>query len=349
MLNEPSQTLREKDWDTLFKAIQAGKCTPFLGAGACKGTLPLGSEIAKDWAVKYGYPLEDCDDLVRVAQFLAVDRAPMFPKDEMVKLFCEYTAPDFNNPDEPHRVLSDLNLPIYMTTNYCDLMLLALKHRGKHPKRELCHWNQDVNKYNVSIFQSGFKPSPENPVVFHLHGHYEMAESLVLTEDDYLDFLVNNARDGKILPHWIERALSGTSLLFLGYRMADLSFRVLFRGFVTSRERSLQRMGVTVQLPIPELEDEIYLKNADKITGQVIKQSKEEIDVKTKAMGTISISRKCIDRIVAGEQARKVVQNKQQEYLNNYFKEMNMKVYWGEAEEFASDLRKRWEEFQRKN
>ena len=361
------QTLEDEEWDTLLKAIQAEKCTPFLGAGACKGILPLGSEIAQDWAKNYKYPLEDCYDLVRVAQFLAVERDPMFPKDEMVKLFIDHAVPDFNNPDEPHRVLADLHLPIYMTTNYCDIMLLALKSRGKDPKRELCHWNQDVNKYDVSIFQSDFKPSPEKPVIFHLHGHHEMAESLVLTEDDYLDFLVNNARDGDMLPHWIQRALSGTSLLFLGYRMADLSFRVLFRGFVTSRERSLRRMGVTVQLPIPKLEDEIYLKNGDKITGQVIKQNEENsvkekngdkitsqdkeqgeeyIVIETEAMGVISICNECIDRIVAGKEARQEAQEKQQKYLDKYFKEMNMKVYWGEAEEFASELRERWEDFQ---
>ena len=65
--------LEENDWNTLLRRIKVGKCTPFLGAGACAGTLPLGSMIAQDWAKKHGYPLEDCKDLVRVAQFLAVD------------------------------------------------------------------------------------------------------------------------------------------------------------------------------------------------------------------------------------------------------------------------------------
>ena len=46
--------LEEKDWDTLIKRIYIGKCTPFFGAGACKGTLPLGPEIAKKWTKEYG-------------------------------------------------------------------------------------------------------------------------------------------------------------------------------------------------------------------------------------------------------------------------------------------------------
>ena len=36
-----------------------------------------------------------------------------------------------------------------------------------------------------------FKPSPQTPVVYHLHGHRSVIDSLVLTEDDYLDYLVN--------------------------------------------------------------------------------------------------------------------------------------------------------------
>jgi hypothetical protein len=343
-----AETLEEKDWDTLLSVIDAGRCTPFLGAGACVGALPLGSEVARNWATKYGYPLEDCDDLVRVAQFLAVDRYPMFPKDEIVKLFRSLALPDFNKPDEPHGVLADLPFSVYMTTNYDDIMMLALKNRNRDPKRELCHWNQDL-KYEPSIFDTGFKPSVANPVVFHLHGHHQLTESLVLTEDDYLDFLLNNSKDVYILPHWIQRALSRTSLLFIGYRLVDWSFRVLFRGFVTSRERSLGRMSITVQLPFPQLVDEVHLKNGDKITGRVHKQSEKNIDIETKAMGLVSISKECVDRIVAGEAARSEAQRKQQEYLSNYFKKMDMRVYWGEAKDFARELRKRWETYKEEN
>ena len=76
------KTLEEKDWTMLLRRIEKGKCTPFLGAGACYGSLPLGGDIARKWAADYGYPLGDCNDLVRVAQFLAVQNDPMFPKEE---------------------------------------------------------------------------------------------------------------------------------------------------------------------------------------------------------------------------------------------------------------------------
>ena len=116
-----------------------------------------------------------------------------------------------------------------------------------------------------------------------------MPESLVLTEDDYLDFLVNISSDQALLPLRIQRALTGASLLFIGYRLADWSFRVLYRGLISSMEASLRRISVAVQLP-PEDQD---------------------------------------------------VQN----YLAEYFGNINVKVYWGTARDFSAELRERWEEF----
>jgi hypothetical protein len=137
-----------------------------------------------------------------------------------------------------------------MTTNYDDFIVQALKSRSKDPERELCCWNELV-KGQPSIFASepGFRPTVARPVVFHLHGHSEVVESLVLTEDDYLDFLVNISRERDLLPPRIQEALTGASLLFIGYSLSDWTFRVLFRGLVMSTEPSLRRISVTVQLP----------------------------------------------------------------------------------------------------
>jgi len=259
--------LEERDWYLLLRRIKDGKCTPFLGAGVCSRVLPLGSEIARKWAQEYHYPLKDTRDLARVAQFLAVNFDPMFPKEEILQLFENATPPDFAAPDEPHRVLADLPLPIYMTTNYDDFMVQALKSRNKDPVREVCRWNKYIREQS-SVFDRGFRPTVANPVVFHLHGHNEVPESLVLTEDDYLDFLVNISRDPELLPPRIQEALTGASLLFIGYRLADWSFRVLFRGLVASMERSLRRISVTVQLlPVPSDASESMRQQVAKYLG----------------------------------------------------------------------------------
>jgi SIR2-like domain len=238
----------DRDWDVLLGRIADGRCTPFIGAGAAFGTLPLGSDIAERWARTSQYPLEDDKDLSAVAQFVGIaHHDAMWPKDEIRRELEGKAPPDFSRPDEPHAVLADLPLPIYLTTNYDDFMTQALRRRGREPVREFCRWNSSPTVRGRRPAPE-LAPSPSAPVVYHLHGHLGVRESIVLTEDDYLDFLVAVSRDEPVLPSEIETALATSSLLFIGYRLADWSFRVIHRGLVMGREGTLRTLGVTVQL-----------------------------------------------------------------------------------------------------
>ncbi|AKJ37257.1 SIR2 family protein [Methanosarcina barkeri] len=245
-----SNKLNEKDWDLLLRRIKDGKCTPFLGAGACSQKIPVGSQIASGWAKDYDYPMKDSDDLTRVAQFVAVITDVMTPKEMVCKKIKEKlkeVAPSyFDNPYELHRVLADLPLPVYITTNYDDFMVQALKNRGKTPIQEYCRWNKNLRKSKQT--SSDYVPTPEKPLVFHLHGCYKKPESLVLTEDDYLDFFAANSMEKSLLPPSIQEALTGTSLLFLGYSITDWDFRVLFRILGEYLEISSRRTHLSVQL-----------------------------------------------------------------------------------------------------
>ena len=246
--------MNDEQWERLLARIASGYCTPFLGAGACVGTLPLGSEVAQRWAKSANYPLEDEYDLGRVAQFVGVDADdPMWPKEKLCSELSGLGPPDYSHPDEPHAVLAELPLRVYVTTNYDDFMVQALRRAGKEPRQEVCRWNSAVrDEPSVFDHDGGFVPSPEQPLVFHLHGRLDVPESIVLTEDDYLDFLVSVSRDQQLLPPQIQRSLSNTSLLFMGYRLADWDFRVLHRGLVMTSEQSLRRLSVAVQLPPSE-------------------------------------------------------------------------------------------------
>ncbi len=301
------QQLDDNDWKTLLGRIKDGKCTPFLGAGACAGTLPTGYDIARKWANDYDYPLKNTRDLVEVSQFVAIkSRDVVVAKErilEELKLKGEKADrkfPDFTRPSEPHSILAELPLPIYMTTNYDDFMVEALRHHKKNPKRELCRWNSYLREEVSSAFESGYMPTPAEPVVFHLHGYNILPESLVLMEDDYLDFLVNVTRDDdQLLPKPIQKAISGSSLLFMGYGLNDWSFRVLFRGLVRNRDSSLRRISITVQLP------------------------------------------------PASDEMEESLQQQIQAYRSEYLSQINIRAYWGEASKFAEELRQRWEAFEK--
>lgn len=240
------ETFEDRQWELLLERINDGECTPFLGAGACYGVLPLGSEIAREWSEGYHYPMTDsCGDLPRVAQFLAVEYDSMFPKGKIVKKFEGVEPPDFDEPDEPHGILADLPLPIYITTNYDDFMFRALRSRNREAEREFCRWNEKLKSFNKRL---DFEPGPEKPLVFHLHGIFEEPQSIVLTEDDYLEFIMNISKYRKLIPARIEDAFTDTSLLFLGYSLGDWNFRVLFRSIVSYLPLNQRMSHVSVQL-----------------------------------------------------------------------------------------------------
>ncbi len=302
-------SMTERDWRLLLRNIKKGNCTPFLGFGMYSNIYPQKSEIAQKWAKDYEYPLADAHNIVRVAQFLDVEfESSIFSKEKWLDEFAQVGPPDFTDPNEPHRILADLPLPVYITTNYDDFMVQALKERqNKDPKQELCRWN-DLLKNQPSIFETdlSFKPTPANPVVFHLHGCHrrgddELPESLVLTEDDYFDFLINVSKDQDLIPPRIQRVLTRNPLLFLGYQITDWDFRVLLRILTNNYGKSLSGVHVSVQL-VPD-------------EGKMPQERIEKI----------------------------------QKYLNRYFgsQKPKIRVYWGTCHEFAVELRKRWEVFNR--
>ena len=231
----------ESDWDLLLSRVAAGKCMPFLGAGASFGALPLGGAIARDWAKQFGYPFEDTGDLARVAQYLALVKDPAFPKELILDLIEKAKPPAFQEPDEPHGVLAELPLPIYMTTNYDGFMTLALRRACADVRRELCRWGVHLDDEPSAFEDAKFKPDLATPVVYHLHGHTR-ADSLVLTEDDYLRFLGSMTQGRALMPAPLESALASFALVFIGYRLADWNFRVLLQG-AQAQELAAQRRG----------------------------------------------------------------------------------------------------------
>lgn len=251
----------ERAWKTLLQRIRRGKVTPFIGAGASYPTLPTGTKVARSWAKEFDYPFPETENLTRVAQYLAVTDDPMAPKELIIDELEGLGPPDFKDPVEPHGVLADLDLPVYLTTNYDDFMTQALADRKKRPERELCKWNEFLRQDdNDSAFDDpSFEPSGDNPVVFHLHGTLDESESIVLTEDDYLEFVVNLSRHDGLLPPRIERSITAASLLFVGYSLEDWTFKVIFKGLIGPLESSLRRDSVAIQLPPESKGADTYL------------------------------------------------------------------------------------------
>jgi hypothetical protein len=166
----------------------------------------------------------------------------------------ELGYPKFNDVQHDSlRLLAKLPLPIYVTTSYYTFLERVLQAEGKVPQSQVCFWSGEppANLKNEHRPDPSFQPSVERPLVFHLYGLEDYPRSLVLSEDDYLDFLVEFSKqlsDNRIIPPYLRGGLARSSLLLLGYRLQDWDFRVLFRGVIISAQEAKERgFNVAIQ------------------------------------------------------------------------------------------------------
>jgi hypothetical protein len=306
--------------------IQQGKCLPIIGHRIHDSGrwIPSFQEIAHAWAKEHGYPFSNKDDLTRVAQYLASSQGEDFPRDEILGAMTKHLASRLpeelrpkkppktltdlvravgwqnlaaGDPNEFHQVLAGLNLPLYLTTNFESFMVEALAARGRQPKRELCRWNRDLDGL-PSIFEQdpNYAPTPEAPLVYHLFGTDEEPCSLVLTEDNHLDFIVRVSAEMDRVPNYIRGAMANSTLMFVGYSLYDLEFRVIMRSLVATMDQRRRFKHVAVQM---------------------------EID----PAGTADTSAV-------------------QAFLQQYFQDAEINVFWGTAQQFIAELRAEWESAQ---
>lgn len=271
-------------WRSLYRSIRNARCTPILGPGLYEALLGPPREIARRWAEAYHYPMQphQRESLPQVAQFLAVNQYRRAPYDELQEHLKHEIRARFANrlpkemlaesaslddliaaagvirwkdhPDDPYKVIAELPLPVYITTNTNNLLAIALQQAGRDPQVAICPWNEYVEQ-SESIYdkEPNFQPTPQRPLVYHLFGRLNEPYSVVLTEDDYFNFLIGVTRNRDLIPKEVLQALVNSALLFVGFQLDDWQFRVLFHS-ILDQQGSLLRGGhphVAVQI-LPE-------------------------------------------------------------------------------------------------
>jgi hypothetical protein len=117
----------------------------------------------------------------------------------------------------------------------------ALKYRGRPPRRELLQWQEGAGEPPEYQTLAG---TIDAPVVWHLYGASPKTNSLVLTEDDHLDFLRNVSKESWRLPAELMRTLTESLLLFLGFNVRDLDFRILFKALISNLKVDSGRIAI---------------------------------------------------------------------------------------------------------
>lgn len=259
--------LAERDPDavdllrSLTSHIRSNHFTPIIGLGITDSLIGPRRLLARQWARTFEFPMaqHQQDDLAGVAQFVTVmtnaatlrsslddylrerlrQQHGALPADDdisLAELLRSAWALRRGQPVvDPHVVLAGLPCPIFVSAHPWDLLAEALRAEGKQPVSELCRWKRDVYDWPASVFETepDYTPSVERPLVFHVFGSLDFPDSLVLTEDDYFDFLIGVTENKSLIPPTVRRVLADSALLLLGFGLGDWDVRVLLRTLVS--------------------------------------------------------------------------------------------------------------------
>jgi hypothetical protein len=245
----------------IAEKLAGGRMIPFLGAGAnlCdRGEqvwaaggpfLPSGAELAGHLAARGRYPMPGERDLLRVSQYVDAARG----EDELYLYLREVFGAEYS-PTSLHRllartakVLGRAGLPqlLVVTTNYDDLVEQALAEEGLEFDVVWYEAKQNADARGRFAHRApGGKPKViarpnkytglpivlERPAVLKLHGCLDResadADSYVITEDSYIDYL-SGGDVGALIPIALWQRMTANSLLFLGYSLSDWNLRVI--------------------------------------------------------------------------------------------------------------------------
>lgn len=170
--------------------------------------------------------------LAAVAQ--QYEDAPDFGPNPMRSSSAQFYMSAAYNPSDVHRSLASMPFNLILTTCHDALLTRALLEAGKRPL--VCRYHLRGNGYD----NPGFTPSetPDEPVLYHLFGTAQEPRSLVLSENDVLDFLIAVVSGNPPLPNSLTKLLKrkDQSFLFLGFGIKQLHLRVLLKVLIRALE-----------------------------------------------------------------------------------------------------------------
>ena len=279
----PQVNLPEADQNAVIDGIltwlRRSKVIPILGPGINENLLPPYSEITEYWSERYNYrrynyPINDRNDLPRVAKLVETMRGLKIPHNALLDHLKEFllgrmteqqrerlknrglddvvkeAAQENFKPkaNSPHQILARLPISTYIATTPDTFMAEALKIESKSVQPlTRCLWrgSDEVDKDYESI-----KGTLDERLVFHMFGYDE--DSLIITEDDFLEFLRVVSRDSWRIPLGLRSTLTESMLLFLGFNIRDFDFRIFFKGVVDQLKDIRRERVAILQLP-PDL------------------------------------------------------------------------------------------------
>ena len=263
----PDTAVESSAFEQVTAAVGRGQCILFLGAGSHAGgpdyssiqRPPMGAELSRILAGRSRFtakfPGEREDHLPRVALHYQVQEGRKALIDHVTSEVVGERA-----PSPMLHALADLDFPLVMTTNYDSLFEMALQAKGKQPI--------------LSIYDPGGKaetldsplttPDPRRPFISKIHGDIRQPESLVITDEDYIQFVLRMSQKGPYdpVPITFRYYFLKWPTLFVGYSLTDYNLRLLFKTLLWGIDQSrIPGMYSVDRCPDPLVVDVLFARN----------------------------------------------------------------------------------------
>ena len=282
-------------WPPLVRELNLGTCVPVLGPGVLETYFGSMRDFAHSWGRANQDPVSSMSsfDVPQVAQFITATQGESYCRGTYLKELANQLLHRFPTLEETTRITADdcdrdsknlnkllnaanlivrtpqkLNLydnlatlpcKYYFTATADNLLIESLKRNNRYPTKGGFEWWRD----SVAFSRSGTdqeseseEHDTEHPLVYRLFGNFDNRDSLVLTEDNYFQYLFRMHANTFPNDHPLQGALTASTFLFLGFRPDDWGFRVLLQHFINSE--SIRLAGTRIQVAVQVDPDEGY-------------------------------------------------------------------------------------------
>ena len=237
--------MKERHWNSLIASLRHGQCVLVLGpeipvqvAPGAHGIDSESGSFGQAFARVLAAELEDDNRRVTSTSLAAVaqqyEDSEGFGANALRAAAERFYGSEAFAPSDVHTTLAALPFTMIVSTCQDPLLERALLLADKTPIIKRYHFRGD-RRENPEFVIPG---SPQAPVVFHLFGDAREPPSLVLSENDILDFLISVVSERPPLPNSLLRALKrvGQSFLFVGFGITHWDLRVLLKVLIRALE-----------------------------------------------------------------------------------------------------------------
>lgn len=232
--------LTDKQWKALIRDLQQQRCILLLGSHVAASPGPEGKPerisvlLARHLAgildaEHVSYEPEQVENLLYIAQrFLSIPKTRRIDLEDEV---CDFYQTHLSNVPEFHARLARLPFNIVVNLSPDNYFYRALRAAGK-TSAQWAHYNfRKERPLNI------LPPDAGRPLVYNLLGSIDDPESLVLTQEDRVDFIKNVVKGNPDIPnavmsHFDERK----TYVFLGFNLENWDYRLLFEALKLSKE-----------------------------------------------------------------------------------------------------------------